>query len=48
VTLGVGTIYLPIGNPLDEYASDGDIELYQNKLAVMAGMATAYMNERRT
>lgn len=46
--LGIGTVHLPIGNLLNEYAGDGDIELYENKVATMTGTATAYMNKKMT
>lgn len=47
-TLGIGTVHLPIGNSLNEYAGGGDIELYENKVATMTGTATAYMNKKMT
>lgn len=47
VTLGIGTVHLPICNPLDEYAGDGDIEKHQNKVAAMIGMGIVYINEKR-
>jgi hypothetical protein len=43
-TLGIGAIHLPIGNPPEEDAGDGNVELYHAKVAAMIGMHTFYGN----